>query len=238
MVDSKIALCCMAKNEDLYIEEWLKYNFKVGFDRIFVYMNDWRYLPKHKNITKIEWDGNAMQLRAYNNFIHTYGNEYDWVAFFDVDEYLVLKKHENIKAFLSEYNYPSIGINWALFGDNGLKEYDNRLVLERFTMRQIGINRHVKTILRPKGVYMTNPHCCNRGAHSPEGVFFEGPFNPQGSDEIAQLNHYFGKTLPEFVKKAERGRPDIAASSRSIEDFHCHNFNEVEDLTALKFSLC
>ena len=28
---------------------------------------------------------------------------YDWVAFFDVDEFLVLKKHKNIKDFIEVY---------------------------------------------------------------------------------------------------------------------------------------
>lgn len=33
----KTALVCIAKREDYYIEEWLRYNFKLGFDDIWVY---------------------------------------------------------------------------------------------------------------------------------------------------------------------------------------------------------
>lgn len=39
----KTALVCIAKDEDHYIAEWIKYHTKLGFDEIFVYENSWRY---------------------------------------------------------------------------------------------------------------------------------------------------------------------------------------------------
>ena len=30
----KVALVCVAKSEDYYLEEWLDYNNKLGFDKI------------------------------------------------------------------------------------------------------------------------------------------------------------------------------------------------------------
>ena len=39
----KTALVCIAKEEDNYIDEWIKYHLKLGFNDIFVYQNDWRY---------------------------------------------------------------------------------------------------------------------------------------------------------------------------------------------------
>ena len=33
----KIALVCLAKNEDFYIDEWIKYHTKLGFDHIYIY---------------------------------------------------------------------------------------------------------------------------------------------------------------------------------------------------------
>ena len=36
----KIALVCIAKNEDNYIKEWITYHKKLGFDDIFIYEND------------------------------------------------------------------------------------------------------------------------------------------------------------------------------------------------------
>lgn len=33
----KTAIVCIAKNEDNYIDEWLKYHAKLGFDYAYVY---------------------------------------------------------------------------------------------------------------------------------------------------------------------------------------------------------
>ena len=33
----KVVLVCIAKDEDNYVEEWLDYNHKLGFDEIIMY---------------------------------------------------------------------------------------------------------------------------------------------------------------------------------------------------------
>jgi len=37
------ALVCIAKNEDHYIEEWIAYHLKLGFDHIFIYAYNWEF---------------------------------------------------------------------------------------------------------------------------------------------------------------------------------------------------
>ena len=39
----KIAIVCIAKDEDNYLREWLDYHFKIGFDHIYVYQNNWHF---------------------------------------------------------------------------------------------------------------------------------------------------------------------------------------------------
>ena len=36
----KIALCAIAKNENLYIREWVEYYMKLGFSNIILYDNN------------------------------------------------------------------------------------------------------------------------------------------------------------------------------------------------------
>lgn len=237
----KVALVCIAKNEDNYIEEWINYNFKLGFDDIFIYENDWRCSLERENVHKLSFDGDAMQVNAYNDFMQSYHKDYDWVAFFDVDEFLVLKKHSDVKKFINDYrDFYAIGINWVLFGDNGLSFEGNYSVLSRFTKRQIGVNEHVKCIVRmhPKIKYEI---------HNPRNLIivdsnfntFTGPFNPKGDDKIVQLNHYLCKTFDEWENKKNRGRADIYVDhhlhTRPDSDFQRHNFNEIEDKNALNF---
>ena len=239
----KVALVCVAKNEDNYIQEWINYYLKLGFDDIFIYENDWRCSIEQNNVHKIPFDGYNMQETSYNNFIQTYHNEYDWAAFFDVDEFLVLKKHADIKEFVSDYSkYNSIGINWVLFGDNELSFDGNYSVLSRFTKRQFAVNEHVKSIVKmnPMIEYQIHqPKNCE--VVDPNFNIFTGPFNQMGHDNIAQINHYFCKTWDEWQNKKNRGRADVPfgndAHFRPDSHFHQHNFNEIEDTSALDFYL-
>lgn len=237
---NKTALVCIAKNEDNYINEWIDYHKKIGFDDIFIYQNDWNYDITSNNVKVIKYDGQNMQLYAYNDFIENYHDKYEWAAFFDCDEFLVLKKHESIQEFLNDYsNFDSVVINWVLFGDNGLEKINqnNHSVLERFTKRQNRVNPHVKSIVKlKKGLMFVH------NSHVVDGINWVDPnyntgseaLNPKGSDDIAQLNHYFCKTKEEFDLKSNRGRADNGAG-RTFEEFMLHNLNEVYDFTAFNF---
>jgi hypothetical protein len=241
----KVALVCIAKNEDNYIQEWVSYNKLIGFDDVFIYQNDWRCSIDDPNVIKIEFDGKARQIEAYNDFIQNRSEGYDWVAFFDVDEFLVLKTHDNIKDFINDYSeFDSIGINWRLFGDNGLTNVDdgNYSLLGRFKMAQKGVNPNMKCITK-----LGNPGLRMVGMHGPDLINivdtnknvitgFNNQLNEGGDYEIAQINHYFCKTREEFNEKIARGRAPIAGF-RNLTDFEAHNLNEIEDLSALIYIL-
>ena len=66
---NNVALVCIAKNEDNYIQEWVEYHKKLGFDTIFIYQNDWVCNLEDNSIVKIELNGECKQTVAYNNFI-------------------------------------------------------------------------------------------------------------------------------------------------------------------------
>jgi hypothetical protein len=234
----RVALVCIAKDEENYIKEWIDYHFKLGFDDIFIYQNDWRWPVEMHNVHKIEFDGSFKQVEAYNNFIQTYYEKYDWIAFFDLDEFLVLKKHKNIKDFLIDYkDYLAIGINWVIFGDNDLSFNGDYSVLNRFTKRQSGVNVHIKSIIK-------SDKNIKHSIHNPIDVdivdtsfnIFTGPFNHNGKDDVAQLNHYFCKTWIEWEKKRNKGSAAIPRL-RPDSEYHVHNLNEIEDRTALDFYL-
>lgn len=233
----KVALVCIAKNEENYIKEWSDYHLKLGFDDIFVYQNNWRLLENYNNVHKIEFDGEKQQKKAYNSFIKYYKSNYDWAAFFDVDEFLVLKKHKNIKDFISDYSeFPSIGVNWVFFGDNGHTKVDNDYsVVKRFTKRQQGVDTHIKSIVKLKNkVSFNEVHHPNTFWVDTKKQKHKTSFTKFGDDEIAQLNHYFCKTEEEFIKKCDRGRADNG-KFRDYTEFNSHNLNEVEDLNAYNF---
>lgn len=233
----KVALVCIAKNEDSYIDEWIAYNKKLGFDDIFIYQNNWRWSGESENVNKIEIDGINKQREAYNGFIRNNHSKYDWAAFFDIDEFLVLKKHDDIKSFLLDYEeFPAVGINWILFGDNGHKTIDGDYsVVKRFTKRQEGVNQHVKCIVKLSPIVYMDIHNPNSSWVDTHKRINRGPFTKIHTDDIAQLNHYFCKTQEEFQMKCDRGRADTPNSKRSMVEFEPHNINDIEDLLAYNF---
>ena len=243
----KTALVCIARDEDNYIDEWIDYNLKIGFDKIFVFANEWEYLSSNPSVEVIPHESQQyklnMQRDAYNKAISVLNGVYDWVAFFDVDEYICLKKHSNIKDFIKEF-YPhrpnAIAVNWVFYGDNGLTEVDvDYSLLKRFTKRQEVSDRHIKVILNLRRNHCfqdTHPHSTNLEWMDQSFKTGMGPFNPGGCIDIAQINHYWCKTIQEYMdRKLPMGKDWGPYLSRKEMDFHNHNHNEIEDTTARDF---
>lgn len=253
MTNMRTSICCIAKNEDLYIDEWINYHKKLGFDHFFIYQNNWRYEGTKKNceyVTWLEMDGECKQKYAYVDFIANKSNNVDFCAFIDVDEFFCFKDGTtNIKDWLVKFNDDyAVGVNWRFFGDNGLQTFDNldTSVLNRFTRCQNVQNQHIKTILNIRkirqtpniGVFYSDPHSFKIGdsyrTKTSDGKhIINGPFNTN-FDENVQINHYFCKTRPEFVYKIERGRADLD-QKYDMSIFDGHNHNDVEDTTARDF---
>lgn len=252
--NSLVALVCIAKNEDNYIEEWINYYTKLGIDHIYIYTNDWT--PKkplnqlYNNVTLVSFNGKYRQLKAYNHFIENYAKNYGFAAFFDVDEYLSLKKYNNIKDWLKlYYKYNAIGVNWRLFGDNNLKNVvnDDYSIVNRFTKASKTLNRHIKTILNINKCdlsqirFTNDPHHVNYASRYDFTIntlrtdYIHGPWNDNFNDPDVQLNHYFCKTIEEFKNIKITNGNAACSTIKTLLMFDEHNTNEIEDLTAYNF---
>lgn len=94
--DDELSLVCIAKYEEAYIKEWIDFHLCVGIDRIYVYDNDspdlrrilQPYIEKGVVVYK-EIHGKARQLDAYNDAVYFFKNRTRYMAFLDVDEFLV-----------------------------------------------------------------------------------------------------------------------------------------------------
>lgn len=246
----RTALVCIAKNEDRYIAEWLKYHLALGFDKIFVYQNNWRCTDNSalslKNVEWIEYDGEKKQLAAYNDFLNKHFNDFDWVAFFDVDEFLVIKDDE-LKHWLSlAYKFYGIAVNWKYFGNNNILVDDNSYgVLQRFTCRSEKCHQLIKTILHlsrfkcdKKYVnFYGDPHHTDISKINSNSqtvvatnlsTYVNGPFNKDYNDDNKFLAHFFCKTYNEFLNKYNRGRADNGLKC-NLYDFEACNINEFKD---------
>lgn len=247
----KIALVTLAHKDELYIQEWIDYHLKLGFDDIHIFQNNWRWETQttNENVFLHEFDGQSyksdepiwvknIQAKCFTEFGRKYCDEYEWVAFFDIDEFLVLKKTNNIKEFIKDYdNHDCLIINWAMFGDNGITDFDENYTsqLKRFTKRQSNLHSQFKSICKLKPNFEHQIHWTNGEWVDTTLRHGNGPFNHNANSDVAQLNHYYIRTYPEFLIKRERGGVDDINTKKSIETFNENNHNEVEDTLARDF---
>jgi hypothetical protein len=237
----KVVLVCIAKDEDFYLDEWLEYNKKLGFDEIVMYENDWRCNIEKPFLRKIQMDGLNKQLEAYNDFIFNRKEDYNYAAFIDCDEFIVLRKHNNIKEFLEEYGNPKgIAINWHRYGSLGKLTRKSNSLLKTFTLRESKVDSHIKTILNldSKG-YMILPHNPDISIPDTNGKEISGPFNHDGPEDVISINHYHHKTYEDWEIRCNRGRADTADKNFwwKTEQWNkaINLFRETEDLTAHDF---
>lgn len=128
----KVNLVAVAKNEARYIQEWLNYHQKLGFNEIIVYDNSGNGdLKSHDNITVYDAPGERIQLQAYQDSLSkmTYGQ---WNLYLDIDEFLNIG-NLSVQEFLKPYQGADVvKLNWVVYGDNEQLEYEDKPVRERF----------------------------------------------------------------------------------------------------------
>lgn len=169
---------------------------------------------------------------AYNECYKTYGNEYDWIAFFDIDEFMFVNCNKTLGEYLArpEFNeYDMIHINWLLFGDGGQIKSDGRGLLQRIqqpldinqtTLYSFPDNFHCKSIIRGglaevkwDGTSHTPTNgikCCNSYGLPCDG---NSPFTPYDYRN-AGLRHFTTKTAEEYAEKVKKGFPDANPTTK------------------------
>jgi len=246
----KVVLVCIAKDEDHYIEEWIDYQYKLGFDKVIMYENDWRCSVEREYLEKIPWDGgNGLQMSAYTHFIKN-NIEYDYATFIDCDEFITLKKHKNIKEFIQEYEFVQLSMNWYIFGPNGKLKRDSKSQLTEFKYRNHDRfntkHSHVKLILNlkelPSHFSFRDPHHTTIPSIDTNGKMFNGSLNHNGPRDVIYISHMSFRTYEDYVDKYNKGcvfrnekpiaRISINEWKTFLESGEC---SEVFDDTAYKF---
>jgi hypothetical protein len=228
----RVIICAVMKDEDEYVDEWLRYHRHLGFDAIQVYDNSVNgsaklaYLPQVYGafVSVRHLPGHSMQSTAYEMCRRRYSQPGVWAAFIDCDEFIVLRKHQRILDLLRERapQGGALSLNRITFGSSGHAEYAPAPVLQRFTARSKRTDIFVKTISHLPDVRKVEPHfsrllpdklridCHGREVRT-------GSINRAASEDIAAINHYFTKSLAEFRRKRLRGD---AYQSRKAERYH------------------
>jgi hypothetical protein len=223
----KVAIIAIAKNENLYINEWVNHHLNLGFDNIIICDNDDELiLPSVVTDDRVIIEDYTtiygVQQIAYRETFKKYRDKFDWIFFIDIDEFLVLEKHNNVKDFLSTFpeKVQCVKLCWKHFSDN--EELDvidgNYNVFDRFkTVVETKMDNMVKAFIKtniPEELIdrITQHSIFCHSIYSVDALNNEnghGKFLNKIVHEIAWVNHYRTKTIGEFIRqKYFRGGPN------------------------------
>lgn len=208
-------ICAIAKDEQLYLLEWIKYHISKGIDKIIVYNNgesvydvggleDYvEFIPWHPTSHIIN-----VQVDAYNDFIENHEGE--GIAYFiDIDEFIW-------GDLLSEGN---IALEDVTFDAYGQLFYDAQPVFERFPREAVlNMTCNLKT-----AVDLSNPgrfiscHRTNAFLKTVDGIIVPDHHIDNKTSRSTYLRHYLTKSLEEYLHKLKRG--NITKGLRTLEYF-------------------
>lgn len=212
----KVAIIAIAKNEQLYIQEWIDYHLNLGFDKIIIADNDDELILSGFTSDKVIIEDYTkvirVQPKAYTELFNKYRDYYDWIAFFDIDEFLVLDGYQDVKQFLSGFNTDEVRLNTKHFTDNDeLDVIDgNYNVFERFRTEAnvFDLDRYFKTFVNTKittdryifghGIYDKRLNAVNALNQS---IKADSMKSEEPIFKNAWFNHYRTKTIGEYIRQ-------------------------------------
>ncbi|UYH51008.1 glycosyltransferase family 2 protein [Candidatus Kirkpatrickella diaphorinae] len=238
-----ICLVTIARNENLYLNEWLSYHRTIGVDKVYLYCNDDD--PASMYRTVLPWIESGFiefrhfphigqQLEAYMHWAHIHLHDHRWVSFLDVDEFITLKRHHSLQEYLWSFPHDVdvVYLNWFNFGHSGHEKPPAGRVLQLFTKRSALMQKQTKILVRSAamdlGFLMSHPCPIQHGIgyHS----YADNPFNPHGVKRVFADGSPFLRELdPSEITPEISDRLRGAASISHYYMRHANHFQERVD---------
>jgi len=182
MPKHRFSLVACARWEETEIQEWVEYHRSIGFDHIYLYSNDDDPAPLFRAIapyaygpdpfvTFLHWPHVGQQLEIYLHFLDTLKHETDWFSFLDIDEFFVLKPHDNIAEFMRPYqaSVDCLYFNWFIYGHSDKVQREEGAVLTNYRRRARRADVHTKMMCRSAAL---DPAAIRQGATNGCGAFW------------------------------------------------------------------
>jgi hypothetical protein len=218
----QLGLTALIRDRAPWIKEWIAFHYLVGFRKFYIYTRDCKdntneiltELKKHFDIKLFDLGAvpEGPQLKCYQDSYTNFGNEVDWMAFLDGDEFLFPTNSDSVESSLQEFddkNISALGFYWKCFGSNGHITEPLGLIVENYKRRaddKFVANRHIKSIVRGgqglsvRAVY--NPHLFE----TPFGTYDEnlrpitcGLTDYEPTYEKFRINHYLCQSRSYFL---------------------------------------
>ncbi|ACI51576.1 conserved hypothetical protein [Gluconacetobacter diazotrophicus PA1 5] len=231
-----VAIVATARNEGLYLLEWIAYHRAIGVGDIFIYSNNNddgsdALLAALSEAGLIGWirselgQGHAAQPKAYGHAFGMLPQVLDnrWTLVIDLDEFFAFdtRRFASIGDFVAWQDarpVDAIALNWLVFGSSGAVFRTDEKLIQRIVHRLPWQDPHIKTMVRSHLPIHAHPH---HPAFDPRdhvvtrtasGGLHRSPdgasFSEAPETDLAWINHYFLKSAEEFVWKFSRNRGD------------------------------
>ena len=237
----KICVCTLGKEENLYIREYVEHYKKYGVDIIFLYDNNDIDGERFETVIGdyiesgfvkiLNWRGEKRAIfKIMNNCYKNNYELYDWLIFYELDEFIHLSNYSNIKLFLNEKKFNKcnlIYLNLICHTDNNLLFYENKSLVERFPEtvpldRLGGQSLEIKCIMRGHipGIIINNVHGCNYDKKYKNcngfGNYYKhyNRFATEKDYKYYYIDHYFSKSTEEFINKINKGDAALNINER------------------------
>jgi hypothetical protein len=267
-----VAIVTVLRDEENYVAEWASFHRAVGARHFLVYDDGstdrtlpiLRDLLPDAELTILPWRFGMRDVRmalplnrqvlAFAHAILNFGSDFRWMAFIDVDEFILPKTGRTIEEALAGANdFPNISLPWHMFGTSGHKTRPAGAVTTNYTLRARDPMSHLKNVMNfkcivdPCAVTEVSVH------HFSTREFGDRTSNDSGkvvpldkrktpdfySSRYLQLNHYYTRSEEEFARKIERGgvSPTTWEKRKTRLSIALENIekDQVEDRSMLEF---
>lgn len=256
------------------MREWLEYHLMLGVQYFFLFPNDCnkssatrQLLAPYQKASVVTIDSEfdcaraPFQAQAYRRSIARYGSRTQWMAFIDLDEFIILKapseksrRLASIPEFFGALNgtravdaWPAVALPWRLFGTSGhearpkgpvIVEYYKRASTKAKDWRA----RSYKSVANMAACKAATVHVCTEFAPGWEAGLFtvSGGQVTLGRSTLraAQLKfskiflaHYRTRSLDDWNSRHERGDAGAMSHAQAAKGPMPSEYNEVIDRT-------
>lgn len=225
----KIGICLIIKDENEYLEEWLRHYRNLGVDKFFIYDNESQTPIKvnSEDVDVILWGNNDIHPQNMSYLDCCVKNkDFDFIGFFDTDEFYMSKTmniKKDIDNLINKYgNFDGLAIYWRMYG-NPNPYFTERKPIDEYTYYYK--NNHIKSFINPKTIIrFPDPHFPSiNGRYIDE--LGRNVYSPIGdhTGETIWIKHIWTRSIPEFKSKIMRGDPNKVIRNRTMRDFTEHN---------------
>ncbi len=261
----ELGIVTMFRNEANYLKEWIVYHHMLGVDHFLLYndrsVDNWAEVLEpyiSSNLVEvIEWSAPpntaifpGHQTAAYQDGLRRSKGNTKWLAFIDIDEFILPKKNATILGCLNQF-FPTadgVYICWRNFGTNNVYINPGAPILMQLTAASHPLhsrNAAGKSIVKVDEVVIDlvwSPHqlVLKQGAQYYNGsgrpLYFNGwdlQVDPQHTSDHIQINHYTMRDENYYHNvRLPKGKPQPLGEQQlelHLLEEHYQSFNYTQD---------